>query len=104
MELFAVEVAKQEVMDLLDHETALTEAKHFSIKSVVEKTQDMATLESIKTFLEALKQERIRVENGVVSSVEKVYQEESKKMLKEIELDYQKIQKDELQKLMNQLQ
>lgn len=104
MELFAVEVARQEVLDMLEKEVALDEAKRYSIRGVVEKTQDMNTLESIKGFLSAIREERIRVENGVVHTVGQVYLEESRKMIKEIEVDFQKIQRQELKKLMNQLQ
>lgn len=103
MELFAVEVARQEVVDLLEKEIALDDAKRFSLKSVAEKTMDLKTLDSMKDFLLLLKQERIKVQQGIVSDVKKVYEDETRKMLKEIETDYRQIQQAELQRLMTQL-
>lgn len=103
MELFEVEIMRQELLASIQKEDALDEVKKFTLSSIVTKTQEMSTLTAIKVFLDEVQKIRLEVTEGVVRDAIKAYEEEARSLMKEIESDYHKVQQQELMRLMEEL-
>lgn len=103
MELFEIEIHRQELIERIKQETALDDVKKITLLGVVEKTQDTKTLGAIFQFMNDIDMLRLDVTKQVVQEERTVYDVKVKNLLKQIESDYHKVQQEELLRLMSEL-
>lgn len=103
MELFEVEIHRQELLQRVTTHPALDEVQRFTLTGVIEKTQNVQTLSAIFSFMQQVDAIYLDTTKHVVKEEVRVMEIKVKELMKTIEDDYHTVQRQELLRLMQEL-